>query len=500
MLDGLTYLKPEIFLSISAMLLLMYGVFNQKKPFIAQRLFAVAAIILISTIYLLHEAGGAASEASRLDNGVDWYLVTALGKSFVYDPLAFFSKFLICITSAAVCIIGMNSRFYAGSNQNVFEFPVILLLAVVGMFILVSSNDLLTFYLGLELQSLALYVLVAVNRDCEKSTESGVKYFVLGALASGVILFGTSFIYGFAGSTNFSELATIIKSNNSIEALSPGMVFGFVLILAGLFFKLSAVPMHMWAPDVYEGAPKSVVAFIATAPKIAAIVFLMRLVSVMEGPMFLPFGKILILVSAASMIVGAFAALRQNSFKRLLAYSSIANVGYMLIAVAVGTEPAFQSAIVYLTIYMVGTIGTFAILSLIQKADEDVDAISEIAGLAKTNPLYALALATFMFSVAGIPPMAGFFGKFFVFKEAISAGYITLSIIGVVTSVVACYYYLRIIKLMYFDESNNSSIIISDNSLMLRFVILVSLMFTLLMIFFSDTILSAADIATSSLF
>lgn len=500
MLEGLTYLKPEIFLSISAMLLLMYGVFNQKKPALAQRLFAVTAILLVSTIYLLHQAGNAASQASMMNEGVEWYQVAALSNSFVYDPLAFIAKFLIIITSASVCIICMNSRFYAGSNQNVFEFPVLLLLSVVGMFIVVSSNDLLTFYVGLELQSLALYVLVAVNRDCPSATESGVKYFILGALASGIILFGTSLVYGFAGSTNFSELATIIKSNADVTALSPAMIFGFVLILAGLFFKLSAVPMHMWAPDVYEGAPKTVIALIATAPKVAAIVFLLRLVSVMEGPMFKQFSMILVFVSAASMIVGAFAALRQDSFKRLLAYSSIANIGYMLLAVAIGTEPAFQAALVYLTIYMVGTVGTFAILSIIQKADRDVDSIPEIAGLAKTNPVYSLALATFMFSVAGIPPMAGFFGKFFVFKEAVVAGFIPLAIIGVITSVVACYYYLRIIKLMYFDENENSSIIISDNSLMLRFVIFASLAFTLLMIFFSDTILSAADIATSSLF
>ena len=500
MIEGLTYLKPELFLSISAMLMLMFGVFNKDKQHTAQKLFAISAIIFISTIYLLHLTGSAASKASSLDAGVNWYLVTALNKSFVFDPLAFFSKFLICIVSAGVCVIGLNSRFYAGSSQKVFEFPILVMLSAVGMFLLVSSNDLLTFYIGLELQSLAIYVLVAINRDSEASTEGGVKYFVLGALASGVILFGTSFVYGFAGSTSFGELAVILKTNPQLGSTSPGLVFGFVLIFAGLFFKLAAVPMHMWSPDVYEGAPKPVAALIATAPKIASVVFLLRLVSVMEGQFFTPFSTILVFVSAASMIVGAFAALRQKSFKRLLAYSSIANIGYILIPIAIGTQAAMESAMVYLTIYVVGSIGIFAVISLIQRQDEDSDTITDISGLAKSNPLYALSLAVFMFSLAGIPPMAGFFGKFFVFKEAIAANYLALAIIGVVTSVVACYYYLRIIKLMYFDDNSSTLIIVSDNSLAVRFVIFASLSFTLLMIFFSDAVLSAADIAISSLF
>jgi len=499
MLEGLTYLKPEIFLSLSAMFLLMYGVFNQNKPNIAERLFAVTAIILISTIYFLHEAGSNAATASHMDKGIDWYLVTAFGKSFVFDPLAMFSKTLICLTSAAVCIISLNTRFYAGVNRNVFEFPVLMILSVIGMFLMVSSNDLLTFYLGLELQSLALYVLVAINRDNGSSTEAGVKYFILGALASGIILFGISFVYGFSGSTNFTDLSIIIKSN-PLESLSPALMLGLVLIFAGIFFKLSAVPMHMWAPDVYEGAPKAVVAFIATVPKIAAVTFLLRLVAIMEGSLMAPFSMILVFVSAGSMIVGALAALRQNSFKRILAYSTIANIGYILIAMAVGTEASFQSAIIYLTIYMFSSVGIFAVISMVQNKDEDKDSITAIAGLNKTNPVYALALAVFLLSLAGIPPMAGFFGKFFVFKQAISAGFITLAIIGVVSSVVACYYYLRIIKIMYFDEADNNSVSISGDGYAIRFVVLVCLLFTLLMIFFADIVIAAADIATSSLF
>lgn len=499
MIEGLTYATPEIFLSILAMVLLMVGVFKKNKPNITNILFALTAFGLAVTIYLIHQTGGQAASATMFESD-KWYSVTAFNKGFIFDTFAFLIKFLICVVSIAVCIIAMNTKFYAGTNHNVFEFPVLMLLSIVGMFILASSNDLMAFYIGLELQSLALYVLVSINRDSEQSTESGVKYFVLGALASGIILFGSSLIYGFSGATNLDEISSLLAMNHAQGTVSPGIIFGFVLIIAGMFFKLSAVPFHMWAPDVYEGSTKTVVAFITTAPKIAALAFLLRFITSLDPALFPPFSKIIILVSAGSMIVGAFAALRQDNFKRLLSYSSIANMGYILIAVSIGTHAAIQSGLIYLIIYMVGSIGIFAIISILQKNDQEIDKISDIAGLARSNPVYAVAFAVLMFSIAGIPPMAGFFGKFFVFKEAISAGYITLSIIGVITSVVACYYYLRIIKVMYFDNSSDSSEIINPNAgILLKIIIFLSVAFTLLMIFFADDVIGMADIATDAL-
>ncbi len=491
MLENIKYANPEIFLSILAMVLLMVGVFNKNKPEITRTLFGAAALGLVVVIYLVYCAGNQAA--------LETYQVTAFNKGFVLDSFAVMMKILIAVVSIAVCIIAMNSKFYAGTNKNVFEFPVLMLLSIVGMFILTSSNDLMGFYIGLELQSLAAYVLVAINRDSEQATESGVKYFVLGALASGIILFGASFIYGFSGATNLGDISVLLTMNNDQQTLSPGIIFGFVLVFAGLFFKLSAVPMHMWAPDVYEGSTKSVVAFITTAPKIAALAFLLRFITTLDASLFAPFGKIIIFVSAASMIVGAFAALRQENFKRLLAYSSIANMGYMLIAAAIGSQTALTAGVIYLVIYMVGSIGIFAIISLIQNESEDLEKITDLSGLAKTNPILAIAMAVLMFSIAGIPPMAGFFGKFFVFKEAINSNLITLAIIGVVTSVVACFYYLRIVKVMYFDErdSARNDIVVAPS---LKLVIGLSIAFTLSMIFFSQDLIEIARTATISLF
>ena len=367
------------------------------------------------------------------------------------------------------------------------------------MLLLTSSNDLLTFYISLELQSLALYVLVAINRDSEKATEAGVKYFVLGAMASGIILFGISLIYGFAGTTNIVELISQINNADAVAKTSPAVIFGLVLILSGLFFKLSAVPMHMWAPDVYEGTTKVVVSFLATAPKIAALTFLIRLFSELNANIFAPFSLILILVAIVSMVLGSFAALKQENIKRLLAYSSIANIGYLLIPVAIGGVNAISSGLVYLVVYIVATLGVFAVISLIQNENEDLEKISDLGGLAKSNPVIALCLATFMFSIAGIPPMSGFFGKFLVFKEAIAGGYFALAIIGVLASVVSCFYYLRIVKVMYFDEAANNCKINLEKSASIKLLLAFTMAITLLMIFFANDVIHIAKYATLAL-
>ena len=495
MIDNLIFAKPEMFLSILAMVFLMVGVFNKNRADITQKLFGLTAVGLLVAIYFIFCLGNKAS-ASSVD---DAYNILAFNRGFIFDNFAYALKILVCVISAGVCIIAMNNKFYAGSSNNVFEFPVLVILSVIGMFVLISATDLMTFYVGLELQSLSLYVLVAINRDSESSTESAVKYFVLGALASGIILFGASMIYGFSGATNLGDIAALMKMNESVTTISPGIIFGFVLVLAGLFFKLSAVPMHMWAPDVYEGATKSVVTLIATAPKVAAIAFLVRFLTALEPEVFDQFKLIIVLVAAASMILGAFAALRQTNIKRLLAYSSISNMGYILVALSIGTQTAIESAVLYLIIYMIGSIGIFAVLSMVQNKDGDLEQITDLSGLARSNPVIATALAILMFSIAGIPPMAGFFGKFFVFKEAVLAGYITLAIVGVVTSVVAAFYYLKIVKVMYFEDTENSNIS-ADQSISLRILVAFSAGFTLLMILFTSPILNIAKNATKSLF
>ncbi len=489
MIEGLTYARPEIFLSIFAMFLLMLGVFRQSRNSTTRVLFHLATAGMVVAAFILCDSAARAGAGS--------YSITVFSKGFIFDNFAYYAKMLILLLSASICVIAANTTYYAGSSRNVFEFPVLMVLAVVGMFVLVSANDLMAFYIGLELQSLALYILVAINRDSTQATESGVKYFVLGALASGVILFGISLIYGFSGSTNLSEIATILKTNQNIAAVSPGMVFGIVLVMAGLFFKLSAVPMHMWAPDVYEGSTKTVVAFIATAPKVAALAFFIRFLSSIDVAVFKSFMPIILIVSILSMVLGAFAALRQSNIKRLLAYSSIANMGYMLIALVIGSRAAIEAGLIYLTIYMIGSIGIFAIISLVQNSEGEMDKISDLAGMGRTNPILALALATLMFSIAGIPPMAGFFAKFFLFKQAIASGFITLAIIGVVSSVVACFYYLRIVKVMYFDEGASN---IAHNGFMLRALIAFSVAFTLLLLFFTSCILDVTSKAVAPLF
>jgi len=423
---------PEIVLAVFAMALMMVGVFVSEKR--AYRSVSTLAIVtLLITLFLLITAG---SERRFAFHGL-----------FVVDGFAVYMKALVIIGSVVTLII--SDRFLRRQEMNRFEYPILILLATLGMMMMISAHDLISLYLGLELQSLSLYVIAAFQRDSTRSTEAGLKYFVLGALSSGLLLYGCSMIYGFTGSTDFVVLAKHFVSG---ETPPVGPVVGLVFLIAGLAFKVSAVPFHMWTPDVYEGAPTPVTAFFAVAPKIAAIALFLR---VMMGPfegLLLEWRQIIVFISILSMVVGAFAAINQRNIKRLMAYSSIGHVGYALIGLAAGGENGVTAVLLYMTIYLVMTTGTFACILCMRRKGEMLESIDELAGLSKTQPKLALALLVFMFSMAGIPPLAGFFGKLYIFMAAINAGLYTLAIIGVIASVVGAFYYVRIVRIAYFDE------------------------------------------------
>lgn len=424
---------PEIFLAISSMLLLIFGVFRGDKSARTVSWLAVLALIVCGII---------------LTSVQDGRMVT-FGGQFVVDDFAHFMKWLVLIGSALAIVMAIRFNEQAGIAK--FEYPVLIVFASIGMLMMVSANDLISLYIGLELQSLSLYVVASFRRDSRRSSEAGLKYFVLGALSSGMLLYGASLIYGFAGTTSFDGLATLFKGLGG-EGPSVGLVVGLVFVISGLAFKVSAVPFHMWVPDVYQGAPTPVTAFFAVAPKIAAIALFVRVLMGPFGVMIGDWQQVVIVLSIASMALGAFAAIRQTNIKRLMAYSSIGHVGYALIGLAAGTEAGVRGVLVYMAIYLVMNVGTFCCILAMRRTGRMVEGIDDLAGLARTHPLVAMAMAAMMFSMAGIPPLAGFFGKFYIFVAAIDAGLITLAVIGVLTSVVGAFYYLRIIKIMYFEE------------------------------------------------
>jgi NADH-quinone oxidoreductase subunit N len=429
---------PEIFLSLMAMALLMIGVFHKDSkgdgvaPARLVSYLGVAALVIGLVMVM-------AVTSDRM--------LTFAGM-FVVDPFAGFFKVLVLIASGVALII---SRGYL-ERQGIarFEFTVLILLATVGMMMMISANDLISLYIGLEMQSLALYVIASFQRDDMRSTEAGLKYFVLGALASGMLLYGSSLVYGFAGSTSFDVLADTIQGADSPAV---GLVVGVVFILAGLSFKVSAVPFHMWTPDVYEGAPTPVTAFFSVGPKIAAMALFVRVLVGPFGDLVDQWQQIVVFVSMASMVLGAFAAINQSNIKRLMAYSSIGHVGYAMIGLAVGSEIGVRGIMIYMAIYLVMNLGCFTCILCMVRGGRMVEGIDGLAGLSKSHPLVALAMAVFMFSMSGIPPLAGFFGKFYIFLAAIEAGFYGLAVIGVLSSAVAAFYYLRIIKVMYFDEA-----------------------------------------------
>ncbi|MGD8325994.1 MAG: NADH-quinone oxidoreductase subunit NuoN [Sphingomonadales bacterium] len=426
-----TLALPELVMAVGAMALLMLGVFAKNEA--TQRLNVLAIILMAGALILVTQSG----------NG------TAFNGLFIGDAFARVMKLLILIGSIGAVI--MARPYLKNEQMERFEYPVLIVLATLGMMMMVSAGNLISLYMGLELQSLSLYVLAAINRDSRRSTEAGLKYFVLGALSSGMLLYGSSLIYGFAGTTSFDLLAQTLPT--ALEGgPSIGLILGLVFLLAGLAFKISAVPFHMWTPDVYEGAPTSVTAFFAGAPKIAAMGLFMRVIFDPLPALVDQWQQIIMVIAVLSMIVGAVAAIAQSNIKRLMAYSSIGHVGYALVGLSAGTQEGVQSVVVYMAIYLVMTLGTFACILAMRRSETMVEDISDLSGLARTQPSLAVVLSIFMVSLLGFPPFAGFFAKVAVFTAAVNAGLYVLAVLGVLASVIGAYYYLRIVKVMFFDE------------------------------------------------
>ncbi|MEA2936056.1 MAG: NADH-quinone oxidoreductase subunit [Variibacter sp.] len=473
-LPPLVPVLPELMLAIGAMALLMFGVFRGERPVQVVNGAAIALLLL------------AAIMVSYLPSG----RLTTFGGSFVVDEFGRFLKVLALIGSATA--LAMSPHYFERERREPFEYPVLIILSTLGMMMLISATDLIALYVGFELMSLALYVIAAIHRTSERSTEAGLKYFVLGALSSGMLLYGASLIYGYTGTVSFAGIAKA-----SGEGVSTGLLFGLVFLFAGFCFKISAVPFHMWTPDVYEGAPTPVTAFFAAAPKVAAMAVFVRAAIEAFPNITAQWQQIVVFVAIASMLLGSFAAIGQRNFKRLLAYSSIGHMGFALIGLAAGTEEGVRGVLVYMAIYVAMTLGVFAIVLSMRRQGRYVEEIAHLSGLSRTQPGMAFFLALLLFSMAGIPPLAGFFAKFYVFLAAIKAGMYTLAVIGVLASVVASYYYLAIIKIMYFDEAAER---FEPMVLELKVVLGVSGLFNLLFFVYPSPLLDVATTAAKSLF
>jgi NADH-quinone oxidoreductase subunit N len=464
---------PELVLAVGAMALLMLGAYRDQETTRLVTGLAIGLLVLTGVLELMLPTGK----------------LTTFAGSFIVDDFARFLKILALVGSVATLIL--SAEYLSNLTQHIFEYAILVLLSTLGMMVLISAGDLIMLYLGLELMSLALYVVAASNRDNAKSTEAGLKYFVLGALSSGMLLYGASLIYGFTGTVSFAGIAAAVKSS------SIGLVFGLVFLLAGLCFKISVVPFHMWTPDVYEGAPTPVTAFFASAPKVAAIAVFTR-VALTAFPGIVPqWQQIVVFVSIASMALGSFAAIGQKNIKRLMAYSSIGHMGFALVGLAAGTAEGAQGVLVYITIYVAMTLGSFAVILSMKRNGQHFENISDFAGLSRTNPLLAFFFAMLLFSLAGIPPLAGFFAKWYVFVAAIKAGLFTLAVIGVLTSVVGAFYYLTIIKVMYFDEPLAR---LDPMRMELRTVLAVAGLFNIFFFVYPGPLVSVATAAAKSLF
>ena len=454
-MDNLNFIFPEIFISLSIMFLLILGVFKKNSSNIINSLSLV--VIFISAVLIFNE---------QFDTEVSLF-----NKSYKIDNLSSFMKILTLVGGFVVLVV--STRYLQLFKIFKIEYSILILCSILGMMVMISSNDLIVFYIGLELQSLALYVLASFNRDQLKSSEAGLKYFVLSALSSGLLLYGCSLIYGFTGSTNFNIIAEIINANQF------GLTFGIVFILVGLAFKISAVPFHMWAPDVYEGSPTSVTMFFAIVPKVAALTIFIRFLYVPFLNMMDQWQTIIIFLSIASMLFGAIAAIGQTNLKRLVAYSSISHIGYALAGLSTGTNSGIQSSIIYIVIYMVMNIGLFSCIFMMKRNDSYFEDITDLSGLSKNHPLLSMSLLIILFSLAGIPPLAGFFAKFYIFKIVIEESMYFLAIVGLLSTVVAAFYYLRLIKIIYFDEEKEKYD--NDHSIWLKFSLTIS---TILILFY----------------
>ena len=466
--------RPEIALVVMAMALLMIGVFRKER-----------SADLVSTLSLL----ALAVTAFLVIFGTGEGRIEAFGGAFVVDGLARVMKALVLFASGLAII--MSVHFMKWERMERFEYPLLIVLATLGMMAMISAGGLISLYLGLELQSLSLYVLAAMNRDSVRSTEAGLKYFVLGALSSGLILYGASLVYGFAGTVTFAGITEALKAEFSI-----GLVVGLIFVLAGLAFKISAVPFHMWTPDVYEGAPTPVTAFFAAAPKLAAMAVFIRLLYEGFPGASDAWRQVLVFMSIASMALGAFAGIAQTNIKRLMAYSSIGHMGFALIGLAAGGPEGLRGAVLYLIIYLVMTAGVFAAIIAMRRDGRGLELIEDFSGLARTSRGLAFAIAMLMFSLAGIPPLAGFFAKYFVLLSAVKAGMWPLAVIGVLSSVVSAVYYLYIVKVMYFDEPKEAP---QPMPLELKLILILSTIFVLGFVVWPGPVQSLAQAAIVSL-
>ena len=465
---------PELFLSCAAMGILLFGVLRRQDSTVLCTMLSLGAMLLTGALVIGGEYG------------------LGYNGQFSADPFSTFVKILVLASGAFTLILSLDYNEREGLAR--FEYPVLVLLATVGMMVMGSATNLMTLYMGLELQSLALYVLAAFARDTLRSSEAGLKYFVLGALASGLILYGISLVYGFSGTMDFASLARTLTDPSKASA---GLVVGLVFVLAGLAFKISAVPFHMWTPDVYEGAPTAVTALLGTAPKVAGIALLLR---VMVSPFghLLPEWQLLIqIVSIASMLLGSLAAIGQNNIKRLMAYSSIGHIGYALIGLAAGTQAGVRGTLIYMIVYVFMNLASFAIVISMRRQGRAVEKITDLSGLARSDPFMAIVMAAAMFSMAGIPPLSGFFGKLYVFLAAVQAGLWPLAVIGVLTSVIGAFYYLRIVKLMYFDAQEQA---FDPHGASLSFVAATTGLFTTFFFVFPAPFVGAAAAAAKVLF
>jgi NADH-quinone oxidoreductase subunit N len=462
-MDKLNFIAPEIFISLSIMFLLILGVFKKNSSSLVHNL--SIGLLLITGILILNNPF---NENLTLFDG-----------SYIIDNLSYFMKMLTIL--GGVFALSISTKYLKTFKIFLIEYPILILCSILGMMIMIGSNDLMVFYVGLELQSLALYVLASFNRNQLKSSEAGLKYFVLSALSSGLLLYGCSLVYGFSGSTNFNIIGDTMNSTYY------GLTFGIVFILVGLAFKISAVPFHMWAPDVYEGSPTSVTLFFAIVPKVAALTVFIRFLYVPFINMIDQWQAILIFLSIASMIFGAIAAIGQTNLKRLVAYSSIGHIGYALAGLSVGTNEGIQSSIVYISIYLVMNVGLFSCLFMMKRNDQYFETIDDLSGLSKNHPFLSLALLVILFSLAGIPPLAGFFAKFYVFKAVIEQSMYFLAIVGLLSTVIAAFYYLRIIKIIYFDEKKEKYD--TNHSIWLKFSLVFSSLTILLYFIFPNKLL-----------
>ena len=453
MINNLNILLPEIFLTLSIFSILMIGVFMKKSFNLIFNL--TSLIIILTTIIILN--GSNNEEKIFLD-------------SFTRDAFSNFFKVLILISS--LFVLNSSKNFILDSKLDKFEYPIIVLLSILGMFFMVSSNDIILFYLGLELQSLSLYILASIDRDNLRSSESGIKYFILSALSSGLLLYGCSLLYGFTGSTNFDLIANELNKENT------GAIFAMVFILVGLAFKVSAVPFHMWTPDVYEGAPTSITSYFAAVPKVAGLAVLIKFMLIPFANILLEWQTIIIFISIASMVLGAVAAIGQKNIKRLLAYSSIGHIGYALAGVATGFTSGYKSSIVYISIYVVMNVGIFSCLYFLKKDGQYKENISDLSGISKKHPLLAISFLIILFSLAGIPPLGGFFAKFYVFTAVLEQEMYALAIIGLLTTVISAFYYLKIIKTIYFDDSSITFDVVKNKAAQVSVLISCSIILT----------------------